>query len=398
MTSQTAYTLPRVAARLDRMPPYGFELLNRKIGQLTAAGKDVIRIDIGSPDMPPAPFVIDALKRSADNPKHHTYGSYRGFSGFRKAVADYYKRRFNVELDSDREVLPLIGSKEGLVNLALAFIDHGDAAICPDLNYPAYTMGTIMAGGETITMRLDPERDYRPDLDALRREPALSRAKLLWVNYPNNPTGAVCDLSLYQELVDFCQEHNLLLCSDNPYSEVVFDGYTAPSALQASGAKMCTVEFMSFSKTYNMAGWRLGAAVGNASALDALLTIKSNMDSAHWRAVYDGGIAALNETTQAWLDARNAVYQARRDKLYAACAHIGLTPYRSHGSLYVWAKVDSGDDAAYVNSALETAHVSITPGTMYGPAGAGWVRLSIGIEDSRLDEAIQRLTAWYAKR
>jgi LL-diaminopimelate aminotransferase len=397
MATQT-FLLPKTAARLDRMPPYGFELINRRIGQLTAEGADIIRLDMGSPDMPPPQPVIEMLQRSAQNPKFHSYGSYRGLPAFRKAVAAYYERRFGVQVDADKEVLPLIGSKEGIVNLALAFIDRGDAAIAPDLNYPAYTMGALMAGGDVILMHLDPARNYEPDLDVLRGQPELRRAKLLWVNYPNNPTGATCDLALYEKLVAFCREHRLLLCSDNPYAEVVYDGYRAPSALQVDGALECTVEFMSLSKLYNMAGWRLGACLARREVIEALLTIKSNMDSGHFRPIYEAGALALTETPQSWIDARNAIYQARRDALLAACPSIGLSAFKTSGSLYVWARVEDGDDAAYVQAALEQAHVSLTPGAMYGPAGKGYVRLSVGIEDERLQEAIARLQAWYAGR
>lgn len=399
MTTQPKLaTLPSLSARLQNLPPYGFEIIGRKIQSMIAAGKDVIRLDIGSPDMPPPQPVIEMLKKSSDNPKNHSYGSYRGLPAFRKAVADYYQRRFGVSLDADKEVLPLIGSKEGIVNLAFAFVDRGDAVIAPDVNYPAYSMGTLMAGGEVIMAHLDPNRNYAPDLEALKVHPALERAKLMWVNYPNNPTGAVCDLSLYAELVDFCRERRILLCSDNPYAEVVFDGYKAPSALQVGGALDCTVEFMSLSKLYNMAGWRLGAVVGNREAVDALLTVKSNIDSGHFRPVYDAGVLALNETPEAWIDGRNAIYQHRRDKIMAALPEIGLSAPTPRGSLYVWAKVSSGDDEAYVHDALEQAYVSLTHGRMYGEAGAGYIRISIGVEDARLDEALTRLKSWHANR
>ncbi|RMF51008.1 MAG: aminotransferase class I/II-fold pyridoxal phosphate-dependent enzyme [Chloroflexota bacterium] len=390
------FSLPKTAARLERMPPYGFELINRRIAQLSAAGADIIRLDMGSPDMPPPQPVIEMLQRSAENPNCHNYGSYRGLPAFRKAVADYYARRFGVQVDPDTEVLPLIGSKEGIVNLALAFLDRGDAAIVPDLNYPAYTMGALMAGGDVILMHLDPERNYAPDLQALRQHPDLRRAKLLWVNYPNNPTGATCDLNLYAELIAFCREHDLLLCSDNPYAEVVYDGYRAPSALQVEGALTCTVEFMSLSKLYNMAGWRLGACLARREVIEALLTIKSNVDSGHFRPIYEAGALALNATPQSWIDQRNAIYQARRDAILAACPSIGLSAFKTSGSLYVWARVADGDDTAYVQAALEQAQVSLTAGSMYGPAGKGYVRISVGVEDSRLQEAIARLQRWYA--
>ncbi|HRE46172.1 MAG TPA: aminotransferase class I/II-fold pyridoxal phosphate-dependent enzyme [Aggregatilineales bacterium] len=399
MTSSTpTRTLPPVADRLRRLPPYGFAILGQKIAEMTTSGKDVIRVDIGSPDMPPPPHVIEALREAVQDPTKHGYGSYRGHKVFREAVANYYQRRFGITLNEYTEILPLIGSKEGIINLTLAYVDHGDYAIVPDLNYPAYSMGTIMAGGDVILMRLDPARGYLPDLDALRRNPNLSKAKVLWVNYPNNPTGAVADLSVYQELVAFCREHHLLLCSDNPYAEVVFDGYRAVSALQADPDKSCTVEFMSLSKFHNMAGWRLGACVGNKEAIDALLVIKSNIDSGHFRPIYDAGAAALNHTPESWVNERNAIYQARRDKLLAVCPEIGLEPFKTPASLYVWVRVKDGDDQAYTNDALENALVSITPGTMYGEAGRGYLRFSIGVSDDRLDEAISRLKGWYSRR
>lgn len=397
-TSQTVSTLPPVGDRLRRLPPYGFAIVGQKIAEMSAAGKDVIRLDVGSPDMPPPDHVLETLRQSVLDPTKHGYGSYRGHKVFREAVAAYYQRRFGVKLDESKEVLPLIGSKEGIVNLAQAYVDHGDEVIVPDLNYPAYSMGTIMAGGETIIMRLDPNNGFRPDLKSLREHPDLPKAKLLWVNYPNNPTGAVVDLNLYEDLVTFCRENRILLCSDNPYMEIVFDGYAAPSALQADPDKTCTVEFMSLSKTYNMAGWRLGACVGNREAIDALLVIKSNIDSGHFRSIYDAGAAALNDTPQSWIDQRNAIYQARRDKLLAVCPQIGLFPVRTSGSMYVWAKVKDGDDQSYVISALEQALVSITSGEMYGYAGRGYVRFSIGIADERLDEAVERLKVWYQRR
>jgi LL-diaminopimelate aminotransferase len=378
------------------MPPYAFAVIGQRLAAMKAAGKDVIRLDIGSPDMPPPDAVVTALENSADNPKNHSYGSYSGDPGFRRAVAGYYQRRFGVELNPDTEVLPLIGSKEGIVNLALAYLDHGDAALVPDINYPAYSMGTLMAGGTPIEVPLDPANGYRPRFDQIKGD--LSAARLLWVNYPNNPTGATADLDLYAECVAFCRDHHLLLCSDNPYAEVVYDGYRAPSALQVPGAKENTVEFMSLSKMYNMAGWRLGACVGNAEAIANLLVVKSNIDSGHFKPVYDAGTVALNDTPDSWLDERNAIYQARRDKIAATLPLIGLKAEKPRGSLYFWAKVDDGDDHAYVESALMGALVAFTPGTMYGEAGRGYVRISLGVEDRRLDEALERLKVWYNAR
>ena len=385
--------LPKPAYRLTNLQPYGFAIIGQRIQTMMAAGKDVIRLDIGSPDLPPPQPVIEALKQSASNPAHHSYGSYTGDPGFRRAVADYHARRFGVSLDPATEVLPLIGSKEGLVNLSMAYLDRGDSAIVPDIAYPAYEAGALLAGASVITVHLDPANDFLPDLDSIPAD--LSHAKLLWINYPNNPTGAVADIAFYEKAVAFCRDHNLLLCSDNPYCELVFDGYVAPSALQAAGAKDCTVEFMSMSKTYNMAGWRLGAAVGNHEALQNLLRVKSNIDSGHWKPIYDAGIVALDTTPQSWIDERNARYAARRERILAILPSIGLEAFKSPASLYVWARVLDGDDQYYVERALDEAQVAVTPGTMYGVGGAGHIRFSLGVADDRLEEALTRLRVWY---
>lgn len=390
--------LPAHAYRLDRLPPYEFAVIGQKIQDLTAAGKDVIRLDIGSPDMPPPDHVIEALHTSASNPRHHEYGSYRGDPAFRKAIANHYQQRFGVTLDPFHEVLPLIGSKEGLVNLTMAYLDRGDAALMPNIHYPAYSMGALMAGGDVLEFELDPARGYLPDFKALAKLPNLSRAKLLWLNYPNNPTGAVADLAFWEEAVAFCRDHNLLLCSDNAYYAITFDGYTAPSPLQVPGAKDCTVEFMSMSKTYNMAGWRLGACVGNREAIKNLLTIKSNIDSGHFRAIYDAGTAAINHTPDSWITERNRRYQARRDRMLAVLPEIGLEAFKTSASLYIWAKVADSDDKQYCEGALNEAQVAIAPGQVYGKAGKGYLRFSLTVADQRLEEALARLKEWYRVR
>jgi LL-diaminopimelate aminotransferase len=389
--------LPKRAYRLEHLPPYGFAILGQRIIEMTAAGRDIIRLDIGSPDLPPPPEAIAALVESAQNVKHYQYSSYRGDPAFRKAVAAYYARRFGVELHPDKEVLPLIGSKEGIVNFSLAYLDRGDIALVPNIAYPAYEMGARLAGAEVCYMPLDSENGFLPALEKIACD--LSRAKVMWLNYPNNPTGAVADVAFYERALAFCRRHNILLCSDNPYAEVVYDGYTAPSALQAHGAKNHAVEFMSLSKMFNVAGWRLGAMVGSSEALENLLTVKSNIDSGHWKAVYDGGTAALNKVPQTWLDERNAKWGARREKILAALPTIGLEAFKSPASLYVWAKLRDDcaypDEVTYCDNALEETGVSVTPGTMYGPGGQRHVRFSLGVADDRLDEALNRLREWY---
>ena len=396
MSSSTISTaLPLTAERMHRTTLNAFAALNQRLQAMIAAGQSVIRLDMGSPDLPPPGAVIDTLTASAADPGHHGYMSYRGDPAFRRAIAAYYERRFGVSLNADREVLPLLGSKEGLVNLSLAYLDRGDAALISEISYPSYVGGTLLAGGDVILLPMRAENGYLLDLNG--PIPGIERAKLLWVNYPNNPTGATATLEFYEQALAFCEAHNLILCSDNPYADVTFDGYRAPSALQVPGAKARTVEFTSLSKTYNMAGWRIGAATGSAEVLDELLRVKSNVDSAHFRAIYDAGSNALQATSADWIAERNARYAARRDMLIAALPDIGLMADPPRATLYVWAAITDGrSDIAYTSEALEKAGVSITPGTVYGQAGAGFVRFSLGIAESALDEALDRLRTWHA--
>ncbi len=387
--------MPAIAHRLTILPTYVFASIGARLQAMAKEGIDVIRLDIGSPDQPPPPAVVEKLCQSAQNPNNHSYSAYTGLPAFRQAVARYYQRRFGVSLDPDREVLPLIGSKEGLVNLALAYLDRGDLSLVPSMGYPAYSMGSTLAGAEVCWTPLAAANNYLIDFESIPADVA-QRGKLLWINYPNNPTGACADLAFYQRAVDYCTEHDILLVSDNPYVEVTFDDFVAPSALQAEGAKNTTIEFMSLSKTYNMAGWRLGAAVGNAAAITNLLQIKSNMDSGHFKPIYEAGIVALDDTIDEWHAARNMLYRVRRDRILATLPQIGLEAAVPKGAIYVWARVQDGDGDYYTEQALTQAHVSVAPGSAYGPDGKNYVRLSLGTPDVRLDEALERLKAWYA--
>lgn len=389
--------MPSVSARLDNLPPYIFSVIGDRIRTMQAKGMDVYRLDIGNPDLPPPPVVVSRLAESARDESHHGYTGYRGAATFRQAVARYYERRFGVKVDPDKQVLPLIGSKEGIVNLTLAYIDRNDVTLVPDIGYPSYAMGTRLAGGEVHWVPLKAENGFLPDLSAISDEIA-HRAKLMWVNYPNNPTGAVAEASTYRELVAYCREHDILLASDNPYVDVTYDGYRAPSVLEVEGALETAVEFMSLSKTYNMAGWRLGAAVGSAEAIEALLHVKSNVDSGHFQAVYDAGITALDEVTRDWLTERNAIYARRRDLIMETLPAIGLEALRSPATLYLWGRVLEGDATRYCESALSEAHVSLAPGSAYGPGGADYVRISIAVPDDRLEAALSNLKSWYAIR
>lgn len=390
--------MPEIANRLKSLPHYVFSIIGDNIRDLQKQGIDVIRLDVGSPDMPPAEYVMNSMDRAVRNPKNHGYAGYRGIPGYRQAVARYYKRRFGVEVDSENEILPLIGSKEGIINLIFAYIDDGDTVLVPDIGYPSYAMGTQLAHGTIAWMPLTEANGYLPDFDAISPDVARS-AKLMWLNYPNNPTGAVADLDFYKKAVKFAQKYDIILASDNPYADITYDNYHASSLLEATDGNLENmVEFFSMSKSHNMAGWRIGAAVGSREVLDNLLHVKSNVDSGHFKAIYEAAITALDETSDEWMRERNEVYQKRRDKILDALPQMGLRAKRQSGSLYIWAKVLDGDEESYVNEALTKAHVSIAPGSAYGPGGEGFIRISVGIEDDRLDEALNRLKTWYAEK
>jgi LL-diaminopimelate aminotransferase len=388
--------MPQSAERLNNLPPYIFAVLGQRIQAMLSQGIDVISLDIGSPDLPPPQPVIDTLTQSAQNANNHGYSGYRGSPAFRQAVSRYYGRRFNVDIDAEHEVLPLIGSKEGIINLCFAYLDRGDVALVPNISYPSYSIGARLAGADVCWLSVNAGDNYQIDISSLSN--FIHKAKLLWVNYPNNPTGASAPMDLYRNLVDFCKAHDILLVSDNPYVDVTYDGYVAPSVLQVPGAKECAIEFMSCSKTYNMGGWRLGAAIGNAIALKKLLQVKSNVDSGHFRPIYDAGTVALDETPQEWIEERNHVYQLRRDLILSALPSIGLEAQKTQGSLYIWAKVLQGNGASYVEEALQEASVALAPGAAYGPGGDQYVRISLGVPDNRLQIALDRLQQWHSSQ
>lgn len=389
--------MPAVAQRLNDLPEYVFAKISRLVREMQMSGIDMIRMDIGSPDLAPPDFVIDGLDESARMPNHHGYSGYSGIPRFRQAVSRYYKKRFDVDLDPESEVLPLIGSKEGIVNFTLAYIDRGDIVLVPAIGYPSYAMGAVLAGGEVSYVDMPADKGFLLDLGSIDKSVA-EKAKILWCNYPNNPTGAIADDNFYQRIVAFCAENDIILASDNPYCDITYGDYRAPSVLQVDGAKDVTVEFMSMSKTFNMAGWRLGAAVGNATTLKNLLKVKSNVDSGHFIAAYDAGIVAMDNITDEWLAERNKIYQARRDTIVNSLADIGLSAVTPKGSLYVWAKVEDMPALDYVEQAREHAHVSIAPGSAYGPGGNGYVRMSLTQSKERLQEGMERLKKWYNNR
>jgi LL-diaminopimelate aminotransferase len=383
----------QLARRIEKLPPYLFAEISRRIAEKRAQGVDVVSFGIGDPDIPTPPHVVDALVEAARDPANHRYPETEGLPEFRRAVAEWYERRFGLSLDSEREVLSLIGSKDGIGHIALCFIDPGDLALVPDPGYPVYSVGTLFAGGEPYYLPLREEYGFLPDLDAVPPDVA-RRAKLLWLNYPNNPTGAVASLDFFERAVAFARRYGLAVCHDGPYSEVAFDGYRPVSFLQAAGAREVGVEFHSLSKTYNMTGWRIGMAVGNATMIDALMRVKSNLDSGVPQAIQRMAIAAL-EGPQDCIEEHNAVYQRRRDRLVEALRAMGLTVQPPRASLYVWARVPQGyTSMEFAARLLDDVGVVVTPGVGYGAAGEGYVRLSLTIPDDRLEEGLRRLKGW----
>ncbi|HSJ53346.1 MAG TPA: LL-diaminopimelate aminotransferase [Anaerolineae bacterium] len=380
----------KVANRIDSLPPYVFARLGDRLRELAAQGQDIIRLDIGSPDLPPPDFIVDALERSAREPSKHGYGGYYGTPQLRRAMATYYEQRFGVQLHPDKQVVPLIGSKEGIANAALAFVDPGDVVLVPDPGYPTYALGTLLAGGTPYCFPLPAEQGFVPDLNAIPQEMARA-AKILWLNYPNNPTGGVASLAFFEEAVAFARRYDLLICHDNPYCDVTFDDYEAPSLLQVPGAVDVTLEFNSLSKTYNMAGWRVGMAVGSQVAVSALANVKTNIDSGMFLAIQDASVLALTGD-QGWLRERNETYRQRRDMILQVLPALGMEAAVPKASLYIWARVPKGYSSTdYATRVLEEAAVSITPGNAFGDQGEGYVRLSLGMSTARIQEAIERL-------
>jgi LL-diaminopimelate aminotransferase len=380
----------RIATRLESLPPYVFARLGRRIQELTAQGQDIIRLDIGSPDLPPPAFITEAMYRSAQDAGHHGYAGYYGTPQLRRAMATYYQRRFGVDLDPEKQVVPLIGSKEGIFNIVLAFVNPGDAVLIPDPGYPTYTLGTLLAGGVPCPMPIVAQDGFLPDLEAISPDVAHS-AKILWLNYPNNPTGATAPPEFFERAVDFARRYDLLVCHDNPYCDVTFDGYVAPSLLQVPGAMDVALEFNSLSKTYNMAGWRVGMAVGNPAAAEALGRVKTNIDSGTFRAIQDAAVLALTGD-QAWLADRNEIYRQRRDLILGTLHEVGIQADKPVASMYIWARTPAGYSSAdFAGRLLEEAGISITPGTAFGQNGEGFLRISLGMGTERIREAMERL-------
>lgn len=379
------------AQRMEQFAPHFFAALSTRINTLQASGIDVIRLDEGSPDLPPAPQIIAALQRSASFPQKHCYQTHRGPLSLREAWAEMYHRVHGVNLNPENEIVPLVGSKEGIFHFPLAFVDPGDVVLIPDPGYITYTRGAAAAGGRPFYFRLPPETGYIPDLSSIPSEIA-RKTKILWLNYPNNPTGATASLDFFTQAVAFARQYDLILCHDAAYTQVTYDGYRAPSILEVPGAKEVAVEFNSLSKSHNMAGWRVGAVVGNAAILKTFYTLKTNTDSSHFLPVLDAAAEAMTGD-QLWLEGRNETYRQRRDVVMQGLKTLGLFPDTPRASLYVWSSVPEGlTSLDFVNLALEKAHVSLTPGTVFGQNGEGYIRISLTSPLEQISQAMDQLT------
>jgi LL-diaminopimelate aminotransferase len=380
--------------RLSRIPPYLFAELERKIAAKKAEGVDVISLGIGDPDRPTPALIVEAMQEAVTEPQTHQYPSNRGRADFRGALRDFYERRFDVKLDPEREIIPAIGAKEAIFNLNLAFLDAGDVALASDPGYPVYTGGPLLVGAEPVVMPLVPELGFVPDLEAIDADVA-RRAKLMYLNYPNNPTGAIVPGGFFARAIEFAREHDIMIVHDNAYSETTYDGYRAPSFLATPGAKEVGIEVFSLSKGYNMTGWRCAAILGNAEAIEHYWRLKTNIDSGLFDAVQLAGVAALSPDADVEVASMNELYRRRRDMVCEALAQAGVRVTPPKGTIYIWAPIPEGftSSAAYCEHVLEQAAVVVSPGGAYGPSGEGWFRISLTTPDDRLAEAVSRLAA-----
>lgn len=377
------------ADRIKRLPPYLFAELDRKIEEKKREGVDVISLGVGDPDIPTPNHIIDACCEAARKPENHRYPTYEGMLSFREAVSRRYLSDYGVELDPEREVIALLGSKEGIHNIHFAFINPGDLVLYTDPGYPVYRTGPLFAGGEIYCMPLLKDNNFLPDLEAIPEEKA-KKAKIMWINYPNNPTAAVADEEFYKEVVDFAYDNNILICSDEAYSHIAYDGYKPPTLLEVEGAKEVGVVFNSLSKAYNMTGWRIGYAVGNEDAISGLRKVKTNVDSGVSQIIQEAAIRALTDS-QECIRENIRVYQERRDVLVEGLHRMGLKCEKPKATFYVWLEVPDGDSMAFANMLLDKAGVVCTPGIGFGQYGEGYVRLALTQPVERIKEALERI-------
>lgn len=380
----------KVSERLEKIPPYLFAEIDRKIAEAKAKGFDIISLGIGDPDKPTLQPVVDAMHKAIDNPKNHDYPPYNGTEQFRKGACEWMKKRFGVELDADKEMLCNIGSKEAIAHVFFAFVDKGDYTLVPDPGYPVYHNATIFAGGTPYHMPLLEENGYLPDFDKIPEDIA-KKSKIMFLNYPNNPTGAVADLEFFKKAVDFCKKYDILLCQDMAYSEMTYDGYKAPSVLQVEGAKDVAIEFYSHSKSYNMTGWRVGFVCGNADAIKALGTIKNNIDSGTFKAIQEAATAAFT-IDNTYIEELNHMYQQRRDAAEEGLRELGWNIKPSKATFYLWLPVTRGmSSEEFVTAMLEKAHVVVPPGNGYGQYGEGYFRIALTKDVDTIKECIRRM-------
>jgi len=380
------------AKRLTRLPPYLFAELDKMKSRLREKGKDLIDLGIGDPDLPTSSPIIKRLSQAAKNPQNHRYPSYQGLLSFRKAVSQWYRKRFGVGLDPEKEILTLIGSKEGIAHISLALINPEDIALVPDPAYPVYEAGVIFAGGKPYRLPLQEENHFLPSLEKIDKKVA-QRAKVLFINYPNNPTGVVASRDFFRTVVDFAKEFNIVLCHDLAYSEISFDGYSPPSIMEIEGAKEVAIEFHSLSKTFNMTGWRIGFVVGNRAIIETLHEVKTNIDSGVFQAVQEAGIEALrmNEHT---VEKTREIYQRRRDILAEGLARINWQIQLPKATFYLWLKIPSSSSSLeFTELLMQRCGVVVTPGIGFGSCGEGYIRIALTVSEERLEEAVKRIRA-----
>ncbi len=376
--------------RLDRIPPYLFAEIDRKIDEAKAKGADIISLGIGDPDTATFPNIVEKMHREIDDASNHNYPPYQGTKDFRQACVNWMKNRFGVELDPDKETVALIGSKEGIAHVFFGYVDPGDYTLVPDPAYPVYANATYLAGGEPYFMPVGPENNYLPDLGKIPGEVA-RKAKIMFLNYPNNPTGAVANLDYFKEVLEFAKKYDILICHDQAYCEMTYDGYVAPSFLQIEGARDYCIEFFSHSKTYNMTGWRIAWAAGGEKVLTPLKTIKSNIDSGAFKAVQKAGIAAL-ETPQEKITELNEIYRSRRNIMIEGLRELGWDVGSPKATFYLWLPVPKGlNSAELAEIMLERAGIVVPPGNGYGPNGEGFFRIALTVDENKLREVVERM-------
>ncbi len=379
-----------LARRVKNLPPYLFAAIDKMKQDAVKKGVDLIDLSIGDPDIPTPWHIVERMKKAVENPAHHRYPSYEGMLSFRQAVADWYKKRFNVSLNPQTEILSLIGSKEGIGHIPLAFINPGDVVLVPSPGYPVYPVATLFAGGKGFIMPLIKRNSFLPDLKSIPAN-ILKKAKLMFINYPNNPTSAIAGRDFYNDVINFAAEHNIIVCHDAAYSEIYYDNQKPLSFLQMPGAKDVGIEFHSLSKTYNMTGWRIGFAVGNAEVIAGIGKVKTNLDSGIFQAVQEAGIEAL-KTKEPILKKIRHTYQERRDILYKGLRDLGLELEKPGATFYLWTKTPKGfDSSGFVTHLLEKGGVLATPGNGFGAPGEGYVRFALTINAQRIKEALERI-------